>query len=38
MDAGYLPALAALAVSATGGLTTLAAAWLIQHQQANSSQ
>jgi hypothetical protein len=33
MDATYLPALAALAGSAVGGLTSLASAWLTQHRQ-----
>jgi hypothetical protein len=33
MDATYLPALAALAGSAVGGLTSLASAWLTQRRQ-----
>jgi hypothetical protein len=33
MDAAYLTALAALAGSAVGGLTSLASAWLTQHRQ-----
>ena len=33
MNATYLPALAALAGSAVGGLTSLVAAWLTQHHQ-----
>lgn len=33
MNATYLPALAALAGSAVGGLTSLASAWLTQHRQ-----
>src|SRR6202008_605169 len=34
MNIAYLPALAALAGSAVGGLTSLASAWLTQHHQA----
>jgi hypothetical protein len=33
MNAAYLPALAALAGSAVGGLTSLASAWLTQNHQ-----
>ena len=33
MNAAYLPALAALAGSAIGGLTSLASAWLTQKHQ-----
>ena len=33
MNAAYLPALAALAGSAVGGLTSLASAWLTQKHQ-----
>jgi hypothetical protein len=33
MNAAYLPALAALAGSAIGGLTSFASAWLTQHHQ-----
>ena len=33
MDSTYLPAVAALAGSAIGGLTSLASAWLTQHSQ-----
>jgi len=33
MNSTYLPALAALAGSAVGGLTSLAAAWFTQHRQ-----
>ena len=33
MDSAYLPALAALAGSAIGGLTSFASAWLTQHRQ-----
>src|SRR5580692_419421 len=33
MNAAYLPALAALAGSAIGGLTSFASAWLTQHRQ-----
>jgi hypothetical protein len=33
MDAGYLPALAALAGSAIGGLTSFASAWFTLHRQ-----
>jgi hypothetical protein len=33
MDTAYLPALAALAGSAIGGLTSFASAWLTQHDQ-----
>jgi hypothetical protein len=35
MNAAYLSALAALAGSVIGGLTTFAAAWVTQRQQAN---
>jgi len=38
MDAAYVSALAALAGSAIGGLTSLAASWLSQHVQFNSQQ
>ena len=33
MDSSYLPAVAALAGSAIGGLTSFASAWLTQHRQ-----
>src|ERR1700730_12328372 len=33
MDSAYLPAVAALAGSAIGGLTSFASAWLTQHRQ-----
>jgi len=33
MESAYLPALAALAGSALGGLTSFASAWLTQHRQ-----
>src|SRR5689334_12148945 len=35
MNAGYVSAFAALAGSVIGGLTTFAAAWVTQRQQAN---
>ena len=35
MNAAYVSAIAALAGSAIGGLTTFAAAWVTQRQQAN---
>ena len=35
MNAGYISAFAALAGSLIGGLTTFAAAWVTQRQQAN---
>jgi hypothetical protein len=35
MNAAYLPALAALAGSAIGGLTSFASAWLTQHREAH---
>ncbi len=35
MNAGYVSAFAALAGSLIGGLTTFAAAWVTQRQQAN---
>jgi hypothetical protein len=38
MNIAYLPALAALAGSAVGGLTSLASAWLTQHNQARVKQ
>jgi hypothetical protein len=38
MDAPYISALAALAGSAIGGLTSLAASWLSQHVQFKSQQ
>jgi len=38
MDAGYISALAALAGSAIGGLTSLTASWLSQHVQFSAQQ
>jgi hypothetical protein len=38
MDPVYLPALAALAGSATGGLTSLASAWLTLRRQGRSTR
>ena len=38
MDSAYLPALAALAGSAVGGLTSLASAWLTQHRQDRATR
>jgi hypothetical protein len=38
MDSAYVSALAALAGSAIGGLTTLAASWLTQHAQFAAQQ
>jgi len=38
MNSTYLPALAALAGSAVGGLTSLAAAWLTQRRQDHASR
>jgi hypothetical protein len=38
MDSAYLPALAALAGSAIGGLTSLASAWLTQNRQDRAKQ
>jgi hypothetical protein len=38
MDPAYVPALAALAGSAVGGLTSLATAWFTQHSQARAKQ
>ena len=38
MDAAYISAFAALAGSAIGGLTSLAASWLTQHVQFSSQQ
>ena len=38
MDAAYFSAFAALAGSAIGGLTSLAASWLTQHVQFSSQQ
>ncbi len=38
MDAGYISALAALAGSTIGGLTSLAASWLTQRVQFNAQQ
>ena len=38
MDAGYISALAALAGSAIGGLTSLTASWLTQHVQFSAQQ
>jgi hypothetical protein len=38
MNPAYLPALAALAGSAIGGLTSLAAAWLTQYRQASTQR
>ena len=36
MNSAYLPAVAALAGSAVGGLTSLVAAWLTQHREATA--
>jgi hypothetical protein len=38
MDSAYLPALAALAGSATGGLTSLASAWLTLRRQGRATR
>ncbi len=38
MDPAYIPALAALAGSAIGGLTSLATTWLTQHTQFRAQQ
>jgi hypothetical protein len=38
MDAGYISALAALAGSAVGGLTSFATSWLNQHKQTQTEQ
>jgi hypothetical protein len=38
MDAAYLPAVAALAGSAIGGLTSFASAWLTQHHQDRANR
>jgi hypothetical protein len=38
MNEAYLPALAALAGSAIGGITSLATTWLAQHGQAKTQQ
>ena len=38
MDSAYLPALAALAGSATGGLTSLASAWLTLRRQGRTTR
>jgi hypothetical protein len=38
MNATYLPALAALAGSAIGGLTSLGSAWLTQQRQDRATQ
>ena len=38
MDAAYLSALAALAGSMTGGLTSIVASWLTQHAQFTAQQ
>ena len=38
MNSTYLPALAALAGSAIGGLTSLGSAWLTQHRRARAPQ
>jgi hypothetical protein len=38
MDSAYLPALAALAGSATGGLTSLASAWLTLRRQGRAAR
>jgi hypothetical protein len=38
VDAAYLPALAALAGSAIGGLTSFASAWLTQHHQDRATR
>src|SRR5262245_36865201 len=38
MNPSYLPALAALAGSAIGGLTSFASAWLTQHHQEHTNR
>jgi hypothetical protein len=38
MDSAYLPAVAALAGSAIGGLTSLTASWLTQREQVSAQQ
>src|SRR5258705_220220 len=38
MNSAYLPAIAALAGSAVGGLTSLASAWLTQHRQDRATR
>src|SRR5258708_9412281 len=38
MNSPYLPALAALAGSAVGGLTSFASAWLTQHHQSRANR
>jgi hypothetical protein len=38
MEPAYLPAVAALAGSAVGGLTSFASAWLTQHHQARANR
>src|SRR5271166_3196731 len=38
MDSGYVSALAALAGSVIGGMTSLAASWLSQHTQVRAQQ
>jgi hypothetical protein len=38
MNSAYLPALAALAGSAVGGLTSFASAWLTQHHQDRANR
>jgi|SRR5580704_13968486 hypothetical protein len=38
MNSSYLPALAALAGSATGGLTSFASTWLTQHHQDRANR
>jgi hypothetical protein len=38
VNPAYLPALAALAGSAVGGLTSFASAWLTQHHQARANR
>ncbi len=38
MNPAYLPALAALAGSAVGGLTSFASAWLTQHHQSRANR
>jgi hypothetical protein len=38
MDSAYLPAVAALAGSAIGGLTSFASAWLTQHRQDRANR
>jgi len=38
MNSAYLPALAALAGSATGGLTSLASTWLTLHRQSRATR